>query len=172
MKEEILSVVDENDNIIGEKPRKEVEENNLIHRSANIIVENDKGELFVHQRTITRFLYPGMWDTKVGGAVSAGESYEETAKRELGEEIGIKDVELEFLFNQRFRSEGHNANKKIFLCKSNGPMKLQEEEVEQGRFMTFDEIRGLEKEGKLSPTAKKVFDDYLEYKNKIKMENQ
>jgi len=159
MKDEILVIVDEENNIIGKKPRKEVEEKAILHRSANVIIENDKGEIFVHQRKKTKFWFPGMWDVKVGGVVAYGESYEDTAERELYEEAGVKDVKLDFLFHDEYRSDVNNTNRKVFRCKWNGPIKIQEEEIEQGSFMTIDEIKKIE--DKLSPTAKQVFQKYL-----------
>ncbi len=164
MKEEIVTVVDEEDNIIGEKPRKDVEEKNLIYRTAAVIVVNDKEEIFTHQRKKTKFLYPGMWDVKVGGMVLAGESYEDSAKRELYEEAGIKNVDLAFLYDQKMRSEINNVNRKVFKCIWNGPIKIQEEEIEQGKFMAIEEIKKLDEEGKLSPAAKQVFYQYLKLK--------
>ena len=79
------------------------------------------------------------------------------------EEAGIKDVALKFLFKEKYRSEVHNVNRSIFTCVRNGPVKIQGEEIEKGRFMTIDEIKKIE--DKLSPTAKQVFSKYLELKN-------
>ncbi len=159
MKEEILVIVDEDNNVIGKKSRKEVEEKALLHRSANVIIENDDGDIFVHQRKKDKYWYGGMWDIKVGGAVAYGESYEVAAKRELYEESGIKKVKLEFLFYERYRSDINNANRKVFRCLWNGPIDIQKEEIEQGKFMAIDEIKKMQ--DKLSPTAKKVFKQYL-----------
>jgi len=165
MMDEILVIVDEEDNEVGKMPRKEVEEEAVLHRSGNVIVKNDKGEIFVHQRKIGKFPFSGMWDIKVGGAIPYGESYEDAAKRELYEEIGVKDIELKFLFKQKTRSNVQNTNREVFMCIWNGAVKLQEEEIEQGRFMTIDEIKKLDADGKLSPTAKQIFHKYLEIEN-------
>jgi isopentenyldiphosphate isomerase len=161
MKEEIITVVDEEDNIIDEKPRKEVEEKNLIYRSGSAIVVNGEGKIFVHQRSKRKALYPGMWDVKVGGMVSAGETYEETAKRELYEEIGVGEANLTFLFSQKMRSGTNNVNRKVFKCIWNGPIKIEKSEIEEGKFMAIDEVKKLDEEGKLSPSAKQVFYEYL-----------
>lgn len=41
--------------------------------------------------------FPGYYDVMVGGAVDAGESYEEAAARELSEELGVR-VPVRFIF--------------------------------------------------------------------------
>ena len=39
-------------------------------------------------------LRPGYWDVAAGGMVAAGETYEQSAARELEEELGVSGVEL------------------------------------------------------------------------------
>tara|TARA_Y100000310_G_C20601720_1_gene773381 strand:- start:379 stop:906 length:528 start_codon:yes stop_codon:yes gene_type:complete len=168
MTEEILTQVDENDNVIGPSPNHEVWKNKLIHRAANVIVSNEKGQIFVHQRKIGIKIYSGKWDMKFGGAVIFGETYEDAAKRELEEEAGIKDVKLTFLFPQKFRSDIRNVNRQVFIITYEGPFNLQKEEVEQGKFMTIPEIKELEKKGMLSPTGIQVFNQYLQQRGETK----
>lgn len=114
-KEEYLDVVDENDNILGKATWREMEENGLLHRSANIFVFNSKGDIFVHKRAKT-IRYPGMWDVKFGGLVSAGESYGEAARRESQEEAGIANAKLEFLFDFKFREKTHPVGKALLFA--------------------------------------------------------
>lgn len=47
------------------------------------------GRLLVHRRSDLKDLWPGRWDLAVGGVVAAGETYDEAARREVAEEIGI-----------------------------------------------------------------------------------
>ncbi|MFH1182487.1 MAG: NUDIX domain-containing protein [Candidatus Woesearchaeota archaeon] len=155
---EYIAVVDENDKVVGEATVPEILEKALLHRSANVMVFNSKGELFVHKRNSRLRLYPGMYDVKFGGMVSYGEGYEDAAKRELREESGIADVKLKFLFSMKTRSEKNNCNRYVFSCVYDGKLRLQKKEVESGEFMAIGDVN-LEK---LSPSARDVFNGYLE----------
>lgn len=161
MKAEMVDIVDDDDNVIGRVTREKMQENSLLHRSANIFVFNSKGEIFVHKRNQNLPLYPGMFDVKAGGVVRAGESYEDCAERELKEEVGIEKAKLEFLFPLRFRSGNNNNNRKVYRCVYDGKIRLQPEEVESGRFMTLDKAKKMMAEGKLSPSAEFVFKELL-----------
>jgi len=157
---EYVDIVDEDDNVIKSASWQEMMEKSLLHRSANVIVFNSDGEIFVHQRAKHLSIYPGLYDIKFGGSVRSGESYEKTARRELFEESGIKN-ELEFLFDLKFRSSKNNVNRKVYKCTFDGKLTLQKAEVAGGKFMKIDEIKKIQEEGKLSPSAANVFEEFL-----------
>ena len=87
--EEIVEIVDRDNNSIGAVSRRIMRQQGLIHRASYILVFNRSGELFLQKRTMSKDIYPGFWDLAAGGVVLAGESYEESAKRELREELGV-----------------------------------------------------------------------------------
>ena len=161
MTEEMIDIVDDNDMIIRQATWDEMHNKNLTHRSANVFVFNSKGEIFVHRRARNLPLYPGMYDVKVGGVVQAGENYEEAARRELKEELGIEGTKLEYLFDLKFRSQHNNNNRKVFMCVYDGRIKLQPEEVEEGKFVSLEEAKKMLEQGKLSPSADAVFNEFL-----------
>ncbi len=133
--EEIVQVVDRQDREIAAMTRRLMREQRLIHRASYILVFNAAGELYVQKRTMTKDIYPGYWDVAAGGVVLAGESYEESAERELKEELGVGKVKLKFLFDQYYEDEGNRVWGRIFTCVHEGSFTLQPEEVEYGRFM-------------------------------------
>ncbi|MDP2860775.1 MAG: NUDIX domain-containing protein, partial [bacterium] len=101
MDSEILDVVDEEGNIIGQAPRKECHRNpELIHRVAHCWLFNPRGQVLWQKRSLKKDNSPGYWDMSCGGHVPTGETPEETLKRELKEELGIRDVN--FHFAERF----------------------------------------------------------------------
>lgn len=51
------------------------------------IVRDDRSRVFVHRRSPTRRLFPGIWDV-VGGHLDPGETPEQALARELAEETG------------------------------------------------------------------------------------
>lgn len=86
---EIFDVVDEQDVVIGQMPRPEVHQRGLRHRATHMLVFNGSGELFLQQRSLSKDMWPGVWDSSASGHVDAGESYDACAIRELGEELGL-----------------------------------------------------------------------------------
>lgn len=87
--DEILDIVDENDEVIGQAPRGEATARGLRHRCAFIEVRDAEGRIFVHRRTATKLVFPSHYDMFVGGVVGAGETYDEAALREAEEELGV-----------------------------------------------------------------------------------
>ena len=91
--DERFPVVDKNDEILRDASRSEVHGNNLRHRAVHILIFNPAGELYLQQRSRWKDRHPLKWDSSAAGHVTAAESYDETARRELKEELGI-DVSL------------------------------------------------------------------------------
>ena len=133
--EEIIQIVDQDNREIAAIARGLMREQGLIHRASYILVFNAAGELFVQKRTMSKDIYPGYWDVAAGGVVLAGESYEESAERELEEELGVSGIKLHFLFDQYYEGQNNRVWGRIFTCTFEGPFTLQPEEVEYGRFM-------------------------------------
>jgi 8-oxo-dGTP pyrophosphatase MutT (NUDIX family) len=64
--------------------------------SAHVLFVNASGEVLLRLRDARADLpYPGQWDL-VGGAVEAGETITEAARREVKEEIGLDVWSLEY----------------------------------------------------------------------------
>ncbi len=86
---ERFPVVDENDRILHHASRSEVHGNNLPHRAVHILIFNPAGDLYLQQRSRWKDRHPLKWDTSAAGHLIAAERYDETAQRELKEELGI-----------------------------------------------------------------------------------
>jgi 16S rRNA (adenine1518-N6/adenine1519-N6)-dimethyltransferase len=91
---ERFPVVDKNDRIRGYASRSEVHGNNLPHRAVHILIFNQAGDVYLQQRSRWKDRHPLKWDSSAAGHVTADENYDETARRELKEELGV-DVPLE-----------------------------------------------------------------------------
>src|ERR1044071_58563 len=89
MAEDIFDVVNERDEVIDAKPRSYVHANGLLHRAVHVLVFNSRGEIFLQKRSMLKDRQPGVWDSSCSGHVDSGEIYDETAVRELREEIGL-----------------------------------------------------------------------------------
>jgi len=94
---EQFPVVDRNDRISAYASRAEVHGNNLLHRAVHILIFNLAGDVYLQQRSRWKDRHPLKWDSSAAGHVTARENYDETARRELKEELGV-DVPLERIF--------------------------------------------------------------------------
>lgn len=89
MPEEIFDVVNERDEVIGQAPRSEVHARKLLHRAVHILVFTTRGELLLQKRSEFKDEYPLKFTSSASGHLSAGETYDQAASRELQEELGI-----------------------------------------------------------------------------------
>ena len=87
MQEELLSVVDEHDRVVGYRERGEVHRLGLRHRAVHVMVFNRRGEVFLQKRSLNKDEFPGLWDSSAAGHLAPGEGYAECALRELEEEL-------------------------------------------------------------------------------------
>src|ERR1039457_539455 len=90
MSEEIFDVVNERDEVVGQNTRREVHARGLWHRAVHVLVFNAHGEVFLQKRSMKKDRQPGAWDSSCSGHVDSGENYDETAVRELREELGLR----------------------------------------------------------------------------------
>ena len=88
--QERFPVVDEMDRILRYAYRSAVHEDNLRHRAVHILIFNDLGEVYLQKRARWKDRHPLRWDSSAAGHVCAGEGYDEAARRELKEELGIE----------------------------------------------------------------------------------
>jgi isopentenyldiphosphate isomerase len=149
--EEIVQIVDQDNQEIAAVSRSLMRSQRLIHRACYIFVFNAAGELFIQKRTQSKDMYPGYWDVAAGGVVLAGESYEDAAERELAEELGLRNVKLERLFDNYYEDAGNRVWGRIFRCRSEGPFTLQAEEVESGQFLLPAKVEELAAQEPFTP---------------------
>jgi 8-oxo-dGTP pyrophosphatase MutT (NUDIX family) len=164
--DEIVAIVDKENNVTGTAPRSEMREKGLPHRATYILVFNSKGELFVQKRTPVKDIYPGYYDVATGGVVMAGESYDESAARELQEEMGIQGVSLTHLFDFYHQDVSNRVWGRAYSCVYDGEIVLQEEEVESGGFCSLETIIDASRQDSYTPDGLYVLKRYLETMSK------
>lgn len=91
---EILSVVNDQDQVIGQRRRDDVHRLSLSHRAIHVLVFRQDGQIFLQKRGRHKQESPGLWDSSVAGHVDAGETYDACCVREIREEIGIRVIEM------------------------------------------------------------------------------
>ena len=140
-KNEIIGIYDINDNYIRKDTRTNMRKNNLIHRCTDIVVINNKNEILVQTRSITKEYCPGYLDAVVGGVVGDGESPDLCAEREVMEEIGINinEIKEKLKFIKKYYFE-EDICKDWSYCYL---LKLNDEEIKNIKFCDH-EITGIQ----------------------------
>jgi len=160
-KDEIVLIVDKDNKVTGSAPRHQMRASGLPHQATYILVFNSLGELFVQKRTMTKDIYPGYYDVAAGGVVLAGERYDESAKRELAEELGIKETDLTSHFTFFYQEDKNRVWGRVYSCIYDGELTLQAEEVESGYFMSPQEVLALSKKKRFTRDGIYVLERYL-----------
>ncbi len=144
MTDELIDVVDEQDNVIGESMKSESHANGLWHRASTVFVFNDKNELLLQKRALTQRL-PNKLGASASGHLIKGDSYEQGALRELKEELGIT-AKLTFvsMFKLNVAHSENDIDKEhcaLYSCIYNGPFNIQKEELTCVKFYSIDAIK-------------------------------
>lgn len=137
--DEKFAVVDAADRVIGAAPRSQVHGDNLRHRAVHIFLFNGRGELFLQKRSKLKDRHPCVWDSSAAGHVDASEDYDETATRELAEELGVS-ARLERVV--KLPASERTGQEFIWLYRGehDGPFRLARSEIELGEFFPADLI--------------------------------
>jgi isopentenyldiphosphate isomerase len=133
--EELVDVVDDDDRVIATVTRREMRAHRLQHRAVSIAVLSSDGRLLVHRRADTKDVWPGMWDLAAGGVVGAGESYEDAARRELAEELGVHVDTMECLGEGRFADDAVALIGRGYRCVHDGPFTFTDGEIAEVRWV-------------------------------------
>jgi len=148
MMQEVLDIVDENNEVVGSASYTEVYEKRLNHRIAHVLLFNDKGEILLQMRSAKKEFRPGHWVTSAGGHVQTGESYEQAAKREMKEGLGV-DVQLTKILDTPYDHYKMRKFLEVFRGISEGPFKINPEEVSGCRWFSVDDVRDMVKKNQL-----------------------
>lgn len=93
--EELVILLDDQGNPTGHAPKSEVHTKNTpLHLAFSCYILNDRGEVLITRRALTKKAWPGVWTNSVCGHPGPGESHEEAVLRRAVEELGLKVDDL------------------------------------------------------------------------------
>lgn len=168
MEEEKVILVNEKDTPIGLMPKMEAHEKGLLHRAFSVFVFNDKNELMLQQRALSKYHSPGLWTNTCCSHQREGETNIEAGKRRLQEEMGfttdLKDT-MAFIYKAPFDNglTEHEFDH-ILVGNFNDFPNLNPEEVSAWKWMKLEDVQ---KDMQIHPERytewfKIIFDKYYQ----------
>ena len=154
---EFFDIVDEKGIPTGKIiERTEAHEKGIRHRTAHIWIireQDGKAQLLLQKRSAEKDSFPGRFDTSSAGHIQAGDEPEESAIRELYEELGIQasKEELQFAgcFDIQYEKEFHGKMFRdeeiafVYIYQepvNTAELVLQTEEVEEVQWFDLEEV--------------------------------
>ena len=165
--DEYFDIVDEHGQVIGQASRAACHgDPDLIHRTVHVLVVDRNDRIFLQKRSPQKDIQPCKWDTSVGGHLDLGETYDQAALRELEAELGVTGLTPQYLYSYRWHSAIETEEVRTYLIAWNheSAFTLQSEEITEGRFWTFEEIREHMGQGILTPSFEEEFVRYLRWR--------
>jgi 16S rRNA (adenine1518-N6/adenine1519-N6)-dimethyltransferase len=136
---EIFDVVDEHDAVLRQASRHDVHTQGLKHRAVHIFVFNEAGELYLQRRSRWKDQHPLRWDSSAAGHVAAGQTYDETAPREVLEELGVEVACTPIAEIEAGSNTGWEFVR-VYRAQHEGPFKPAPAEIDSGAFFTLQQI--------------------------------
>lgn len=169
MKEEQVILVNEKDEQIGLMPKMEAHEKALLHRAFSVFVFNDKNELMIQQRALSKYHSPGLWTNTCCSHQREGETNIEAGKRRLQEEMGfstdLRDT-ISFIYKAPFDNglTEHEFDHILVGHYSDNP-NLNPDEAHDYKWVSLEDLKKDMKENPDRYTAwfKIIFDKYYKH---------
>lgn len=161
---ELVDIVDEHDVVVAVVERRRMRAERLRHRAVFIMVTTSDGRLLVHRRSEAKDLWPGWWDAAVGGVVAAGESYDDAARRELAEEVGIEDpsVPVRPLDSGSYEDDDVALIGYCYVVTWDGPLRFADGEVAEARFVDRTDFELLRRRHPFLPDSLALLGGHIE----------
>jgi len=145
MKEENVILVNENDEQIGLMPKMEAHEKAVLHRAFSVFIFNDKNELMLQQRALSKYHSPGLWTNTCCSHQRDGESNIQAGKRRLEEEMGfVVDLQesISFIYKAPFDNGlTEHEYDHILIGKYNDVPTINSDEVADWKWMPLKEVK-------------------------------
>jgi isopentenyl-diphosphate delta-isomerase len=144
-KEEQVVLVDEQNEVLGYMGKLEAHKKGLLHRAISVIIFNNKGEMLVQQRALTKYHWAGIWSNTCCSHPRKNESFQEAAERRLFEELGFRTPlkeEFQFIYKASDVKSGLTEWEydTVFTGVYNEPFEFNKEEIQAVRWMGIENL--------------------------------
>jgi len=145
MNPNLVILVNEQDEIIGEMEKIEAHEKGVLHRAISVLIFNSEGEWLLQQRAGIKYHSPLLWSNTACTHPMKGEETKASAHRRLSEEMGMES-ELEKMFSFQYRAEldrgmtEHELDH-VFMGKTNDIPTINSDEVESYRYISTEDLQ-------------------------------
>jgi isopentenyl-diphosphate delta-isomerase len=145
-KEEVVVLVDELNEVLGYMGKLEAHTKVLLHRAISVIIFNDKGEMLVQQRALSKYHWAGIWSNTCCTHPRQDETFHAAAERRLFEELGFNTpltVQFHFMYKAKDEASGLTEHEydTVFSGTYNENFEFNKEEIEAVRWMTYTEVK-------------------------------
>lgn len=144
MNEEKVILVDEKDWPLGEMEKMQAHKKAVLHRAFSIFVFNNKNELMLQRRALTKYHSPGLWTNTCCSHPRPAEELLEAGHRRLQEEMGF-DCDLKKIFDFIYKAEldqgltEHEFDHVLFGRYNHRPA-INPDEVDDWKLMTMEDV--------------------------------
>lgn len=155
---EMLPLIEPSGLVCGKAPREWCHSGSkLLHPVVHLHLIDRNSNIYLQRRSSSKDLYPGLWDTAVGGHVCFGETAEEALFREAEEELGLgtfNPVRLE-----TYIWESGKEKEYVFVYASVGHPELFPDiaEISEGKWFAVEEIEKMLGRKVLTPNYEHEF---------------
>ena len=140
-KEEMLPIVEPSGVVTGQMARSYAHKGTfLLHPVVHLHIIDRRGRVFLQKRALSKDLYPGRWDTAVGGHIVYGEYVSEALAREAQEELNFIDFNPIFIDSYEYQSPTEKELICVFVCVGKFDINPRNFEVDAGRYFSAEEI--------------------------------
>lgn len=143
MKEEILDVVDENDNVIGTATREECHSDpSLIHRTSHFtLIDKGKKKVLLTQRSHKKKHDPGKY-CFLGEHLVTGDSYKDAVIKGSQQELSYKVKNSTYMTKNFFRYDSQSEFVHFYIVDWDGSeLSFDEDEIQQILWVDLESLQ-------------------------------
>jgi isopentenyl-diphosphate delta-isomerase len=145
MQKDYVILVDEQDNDIGVMEKLQAHEQGLLHRAFSIFIFNDKDELLLQQRALSKYHSAGLWTNTCCSHPRPNETIKDAANRRLYEEMGLScdlKIKTNFIYKTSFDNglTEHELDYVLLGSTNQNPM-INTDEVENYKWISLKDVK-------------------------------
>ena len=145
MTKDYVILVDENDNEIGVMEKLKAHLEGKLHRAFSIFIFNDKDELLLQQRAVSKYHSAALWTNTCCSHPRPNETVKDAANRRLFEEMGMScdlKIKTNFIYKTSFENglTEHELDYVLIGYTNQNPV-INKDEVEDYKWQSISEIK-------------------------------